>query len=184
MTRRPKAPLRILEEEERHLLEQLSRAQSQPASHVIRAKLVLSVADGQSYTAAAHSVGRRSGDAVSQLVARFNQEGIRAIAPRHAGGPMPIYEVRQREQILKLVQRSPDRAQDGTASWSLMTLREHLRRDGNMPNLSTYTIWHMLRQAGWSWQQSRTWCSTGQVLRRRKGGIVEVTDPDSAAKKQ
>lgn len=68
MTRHPKAPLRILEEEERHLLEQLSRAQSQPASHVIRVKLVLSVADGQSYTAAAHSVGRRSSDAVSQFV--------------------------------------------------------------------------------------------------------------------
>ena len=72
MTRRQHNPLRALTAEEREALEQLSRAQSEPASHVARARLVLAVAAGQRYTAAARGVGRRSGDAVAQLVARFN----------------------------------------------------------------------------------------------------------------
>src|SRR5207248_5356547 len=57
MTRRQKDPLRPLTEAERAALEQLSGAQSEPASHVARARLVLAVAAGQSYTAAARSVG-------------------------------------------------------------------------------------------------------------------------------
>ena len=60
MTRRQKDPLRPLTREERAALEQLSRARSEPASHVARARLVLAVAAGQSYTAAARGVGRRS----------------------------------------------------------------------------------------------------------------------------
>ena len=86
MTRRQKDPLRSLTGEERKVLEQISRAQSEPASHVARAKSLLAVADGMSYTAAAWAAGRRSNDAVSRLVSRFNKEGLAAIEPRHGGG--------------------------------------------------------------------------------------------------
>jgi len=41
----------------------------------------------------------------------------------------------------------------------------------------------VLREAGLSWQQSRTWCDTGSVQRRRKSGVVTVRDPDTEAKK-
>ncbi len=87
MTRRQKDPLRPLTEDEHQLLDQISRARSEPASHVERAKLLLAVAAGQSYTAAAHTIGRRSNDAVANLVARFNREGLDALAPRHGAGP-------------------------------------------------------------------------------------------------
>ncbi len=77
MTRRQKDPLRPLSDEEQQMLEQLSRASREPAVHVVRAQLLLAVANGASYTAAAQSVGRRSGDAVSHLVTRFKKRGIR-----------------------------------------------------------------------------------------------------------
>jgi hypothetical protein len=48
MTRRKKEPLRPLSPQEREVLERISRAQSDPASHVARAKLLLLVADGAS----------------------------------------------------------------------------------------------------------------------------------------
>ncbi len=51
---RQKEPLRTVSEDER---------------------AVLAVAEGASYTAAAPLAGRRSGDAVARLVARFNTEG-------------------------------------------------------------------------------------------------------------
>jgi hypothetical protein len=41
----------------------------------------------------------------------------------------------------------------------------------------------VLRGAGRHWQQARSWCETGVVIRKRKGGPVTVTDPDAAPKK-
>ena len=183
MTRRQKEPLRPLTPEEQAALEQLSRAQSEPASHVARAGLVLAVAAGQSYSAAARSIGRRSGDAVAHLVARFNREGLAAIAPGHGGGAAVRYGEQERARILAELRRAPDRDEDGTATWSLSTLRRALRAapDG-LPGVSEYTIWCALRGAGRQWQRSRSWCETGVVVRKRKAGAVRVTDPDAAPK--
>ena len=75
MTRRLKDPLRSLTGAERHELETLSRCVSAPSAQVLRAKVLLAVADGMNYTEAAHSVGRRSNDAVSKLVSHFHQAG-------------------------------------------------------------------------------------------------------------
>jgi transposase len=184
MTRRRKDPLRTLTQEERDVLEQIARAHSEPASHVARAKSLLAVADGKTYVEAAQAAGRRSREAVSQLVFRFNQEGLIAIEPGHGGGPQPIYGVAEQKRILAEARRTPDREQDGTATWSLTTLQQVLRQapDG-LPRVSTYTIWMTLHQVGWSWQQDRTWCDTGKVKRKRKEGIVEVVDPDAIPKK-
>lgn len=185
MTRQQKDPLRQLSEEERQILEQVSRSTSVAAVIVIRARQILAVAEGQSYTEAAQGSGRKSGDAVSRLVTRFNEEGVEALVPRHGGGFAIQYPTSERERILQEVRRTPDRAQDGTASWSLKTLQQALRRasDG-LPNVSTYTILGVLQEAGWSWQENRRWCQTGQVIRKRKTGKVTVTDPDGEAKKR
>ena len=78
MTRRQKDPLRPLAPEEQASLERYARSQTEPASHVARAKALLAVAAGQSYSAAAQAAGRRSGDAVAHLVTRFNQHGLAA----------------------------------------------------------------------------------------------------------
>jgi hypothetical protein len=85
MSRRQKDPVRALTVEERAALERLRRASSEPASHVARAPLVLAVAGGRSYTAAARGIGRRSGDAVGRLVARFNREAGVVVRQRKAG---------------------------------------------------------------------------------------------------
>jgi hypothetical protein len=185
MSRIRKDPLRALTEEERDLLKEMARSQSEAASHVARAKMLLAVAEGKSYGEAARAAGRRSNDAVSHLVSRFNQEGLAALAPRQSGGAPVAYGVQERERILREARRQPDPAHDGTATWSLTTLQRTLRQaaDG-LPQVSTYTIWATLHNAGLAWQQSRTWCDTGRVKRRRKSGVVPVTDPDTEAKKR
>ena len=184
MSRRQKSPLRSLTTEERAWLEEIGRAQSQPASHVARAKAVLAVAQGASFTAAATAAGRRSGDAVGQVVARFNQIGLAAVEPAHGGGPQPVYGTVAAARILAEFGRTPDRERDGTATWSLTTLQRALRTasDG-LPAVSRDTIARVLRDAGWSWQRSRSWCKTGTVVRKRKAGTVEVVDPDATPKK-
>ena len=184
MPRHPKDPLRPFNEEEKNELERISHASSLPAGQVIRAKLILAVAEGMSYIAAAKSVGRRSNDAVSNLISRFNQEGLEALVPRHGGGPQLQYGEKEKARILAEVKRQPDRERDGAATWSLSLLQHSLRQaaDG-LPEVSTYTIQKVLHEAGWSWQRDQSWCETGVVMRKRQGELVEVTDPDTEPKK-
>ncbi len=185
MTRRQKDPLRKLTDQERLWLVRISRSQAEAAAHVARAKALLAVADGQSYTDAAKAAGRRSGEAVSRLVSRFNREGIAALEPRHGGGPPTIYADAQRERILAEVRRRAHRERDGTSTWSLTTLQRTLREapDG-LPEVSTHTIWKTLKEAGFDRQRDRScWCETGVVERKRKGEVVKVIDPDARAKK-
>jgi transposase len=94
-----------------------------------------------------------------------------------------VYDSDKRKFILQTISRSPDPEQDGTSSWSLSTLQHHLRQQAGFSTISTYTLWRVLHEADWSWQASRSWCETGKVKRRRKSGIVEVSEPDSEAKK-
>ena len=184
MSRRRKDPLRPLRQEEREILEQIARARSEPASHVARAKALLAVADGKNYGAAAQAAGRRSNDAVSQLVSRFNQAGIAAVEPRHGGGPAIKYGAVEQARILAEVRRKPNLAQDGTVSWSLSTLQRTLRQaEDGLPEVSTYTIWVVLQANGISWQKDGSWCDTGKVRRKQKAGVVEVIDPDATPKK-
>jgi len=75
MARPHKESLRSLSDEEAQWLARLSQSRMAPASHLQRARLLLEVAAGKSYTQAARIVGRRCSDTVGHLVARFNQEG-------------------------------------------------------------------------------------------------------------
>jgi transposase len=179
-----KDPLRPLNPDERLALEQVSRSHAAPAAEVARAKEVLAVADGASFEAAARRAGRKSGDAVAHLVARFNRDGLDALVGRHGGGQPKRYTVTEQERILQEYRREPDRDKDQTATWSLATLQGALRRapDG-LPRISTYTIWCLLHDAGFTWTKDRSWCKTGTALRKRKSGTVTVIDPDAAAKK-
>src|SRR5688500_17773325 len=86
MSRHRKDPLRPLTADERIELTRLSRSPSAPAAQVERARALLAIADGASYTTAAHQVGRRHPETISAWVSRFNREGLAAVRPGHGGG--------------------------------------------------------------------------------------------------
>lgn len=177
MARPAKDPLRPLTAAERRDLERVARAASDRADRVSRARALLAVADGATFTAAARRAGRKSGDGVAHLVSRFNQHGLAALDSRHAGGPAIQYGETERERICCEARRAPDREADGTATWSLSTLQRALRSapDG-LPHVSTFTILQTLHDAGFSWQADRTWCETGVAQRKRRDGVVRVVD--------
>jgi transposase len=184
VSRHKKDPLRPFTSSERNALERLARSQSAPAAAVARARALLAVSDGSSYTEAAQLVGRAVGDSIAQWVARFNEVGLAAVERQPGGRPPTQYGAVERERILAEFRRPPDRERDGTATWSLNTLQRTLRRaEDGLPKVSTYTIWAVLHDAGVSWQRDRTWCQTGVAIRKRKRGEVEVHDPDASAKK-
>ena len=184
MSRRRKDPIRSLTDGERQELTHLSRSRTAPAVRVARAVMLLAVAGGSDYQRAARAAGRRSGDAVSHLVARFNREGLAALDPRHGGGHESTYGTAATDRILREAARPPTPEADGTATWSLAILRRVLRAapDG-LPKVSTFTIWRVLHGAGYTYQRTRTWCPTGSAARKRKAGVATATDPDAVPKK-
>ena len=194
MSRRRREALREFTAEEQHTLTQFARSQRVPAIQSRRAGVLLEVASGKSLLEASRSQGFKDGDTASSLVHRFNLEGLGALIPRHAGGPVVEYDVEAQKRILSLASSSPDLEHHGTNTWSLTTLQAVLREDG-MPKISTHKIWKTLSENGLSWrgqarkvplcprQRSRTWCATGQARRVRQAGVVTVTDPDTEAKK-
>src|SRR5262249_27071848 len=171
--------------EEEAWLQRIARATREPAHHVIRAKQLIAVAAGQSYSQAARLTGRRSGDAVAQLVRRFNREGGQALERRGGGGAEANYGGGEREQSVAQARGWPHATQDGTATWSLQLLQRALRKSDpdRLGHVSTYTIWAVLHEAGLQWGHTRSWCDTGHARRKRKSGVVTVIDPDTEAKK-
>jgi len=185
MARRKKYPLRELTEEEKTFLETLSRARSAPADQIARATGILAVAQGKSYKEAAHLCHQAHGATVGGWVARFDMEGIAAVVPRHGGGHIPRFTGEVKEAILATFQCVPNPEVDGTTVWSITTLQKALARQTIV--LSGYSLWGLLREAGYTFQKDRSWCHTGEVRRKRirkSGTVVEtVVDPDTEAKK-
>jgi transposase len=117
-------------------------------------------------------------------VSRFNRQGLAAIEIHRGGARRVRYGEAERARILAEFRRSPDRERDGTATWSVSSLKRALRRAPDvLPGVSGETVWRTLRDAGLTWQRNRSWCETGRVVRKRKAGPVEVVDPDTKAKK-
>lgn len=177
-----KAPLRALKAEEFAALERLVKATSERMDRVRRAQALLAVHQGQSFAAAAGQARLGSGTAVANLVGRFNQCGLAALRIGAGRGRKPTYDPVARTEIVATAQRTPERRQDGTATWSLSTLQRALRKE-SYPRIGTSTIRRVLEQAGSSYQRTRSWCPTGTAQRVRKSGVVTVVDPQTEKKR-
>jgi transposase len=173
--------LRPLTKPEEQELQRIVKATSERVDSMRRAKALLAVAAGKSRTAAGQEAGL-SREAVTQVIKRFNQRGLDVMSIAAGRGRKPTYTSQQQACILAQVQRPPDRDEDQTASWSLMTLRGALRKQA-LPHIAAETIRQVLHEHGYSSQQSRTWCRTGSALRKRKAGTVTVYDQETPEKK-
>jgi transposase len=181
MTMRAVHPLRPVTREEEQAMQRIVKATSERVDVVKRARAILAVQADQPYTEAAREAGYKSGDSVSQLVERFTQWGLAALLIGAGRGRKETYTPEQREQIMQEFRRAPDREEDVTATWSLMTLRNALRKEA-LPNVGASTIREVLHEAGYRFGKTRTWCPTGTALRVRKAGTVTVQDPKAGEK--
>ena len=175
-------PLRLMTQEEEQALQRIVKATSERVDVVKRAKALLAVGAGKPYTEAAQKAGYKSGDSVSQLVERFNERGLAALLIAPGRGRKETYTLEQRNRIMQEFGRAPDREEDQTATWSLMTLRNALRKEAFLPAVGVSTIREVLHEAGYRFGKTRTWCPTGTALRVRKTGTVTVQDPKAGEK--
>jgi transposase len=182
MAQPQKNPLRTVGEQEERELKRLAKATSERLDVVRRAKALLAVAAGNPFTQAGRAAGWKSGDGVGKLVKRFNAHGLAALSIAAGAGRKPTYTSEQQGLIVAEVQRVPDREKDQTATWSLMTLRKALRKKA-LAEIAAETLREVLHEAGYSYQQTRTWIRTGYALRKRKSGTVTTYDPQTPEKK-
>ena len=182
MGRPRKEELRELKEEEQQELKRVVKATSERIDAVKRAEALLAVAAGATLTAAGQQAGL-SREAVAQMVRRCNQCGLAVLETAAGRGRKPTYTSQQRARVLAEVQREPDRTEDQTATWSLLLLRDALRKT-ELPEIAAETIRQVLHEAGYSYQRTRTWVHTGYALRVRKSGTVTTYDPKTPEKKE
>ena len=182
MGRAVKDPLREVTKTEEQELKRVVKATSERVDTVRRAKALLAVAAGASHTAAGQEAGL-SRETVTQLVRRFNQPGLDVLFIAAGRGRKPRYSSQDHRRILQELQRPPDRQSDQTATWSLMTLRNALRKQA-LPTVAAETIREVLHASGYSFQRTRTWCHTGHAIRKRKSGTVTTYDPETPEKKR
>lgn len=182
MSKLQKEPLRTLTEQEQRELQRIVKATSERMDTIRRARALLAVTAGQSFTQAAKEAGFKNGDSVCNLVQRFNRTGLLALRITTGRGRKPTYAPSERARILQEQQRAPDRQEDATATWSLKTLEQSLRGKG-LPKVGASTIRRVLHEAGYTYGQTRTWCETGTAQRKRKSGVVTVHDPKAEEKK-
>ncbi len=171
-------PLRPLTNPEQQELQRVSRAPSESVMRHQRAIALLAVDAGKTLSDAARAAGWKVSDTVTRLIRRFNERGLAALDDLPRSGHPRSYGPVERTRIEQELRRSPLLKEDGTATWSLTTLQRTLRDapDG-LPQVSTFTILHTIHQAGYTWQQNRTWCKTGTTLHKGKSGVEERHDP-------
>ena len=155
MARQQHEGLRALSEEERTTLARVQQTTSGRHDAVRRATALLAVAAGASFAAAARVAGYADGSAVQALVTRLNARRLGALTITPGRGRRRTYDAATRARVVALAQRSPDRKADGTAPWSLRTLARAAQRE-LCPAPKSRTIAQILRDAGSSYQQTRT----------------------------
>src|SRR5690242_7937581 len=112
---------------------------------------LLAVADGQSHTAAAQLAGRRHGDTVARWVARFNGEGLAAVAPPWRGSSGPLWcggTAADPDRAHAVSGPDAGRHGDLVAEHAATALR---RAADGLPRVSTHTIGRSLHDAGFGW---------------------------------
>ena len=183
MARQSREPMRALTTEERGILEKVTRSRTEAAEVVSRARSLLAVAQTRNFEVGARASGRKSGYGVAKLVARFNAAGLSALQTKPRHSYRVTYTADLRAKVLAEYQRTPDREQDGTGTWSLTTLQRAVRKHPGLERISRDTISGILHGAGLTWQRDRTWCATGMSVRKGAYGKRIVVDPDAEAKK-
>jgi transposase len=156
-----KRPLRQLTPREREELSQKATSLSERVSTVRKAKALLAVADGCSFTEAGWLVGM-SGDGASPLVERFHPRGVQALSIAPGRGRKPTYTSQDHEQILQEIQRRPTWEVDQCTVCSLSFLQRSLQAKGFL-DISPRTIRRVLQAHGWKYQPTtRTWLHIDQ----------------------
>jgi transposase len=111
-----------LDLQQRSELDEIARSRSLPAGFVLRAKILLLLADGSSYDAIKEKLDTTA-PTISRWKKRFLELGLDGLETHRPGQPPSKLTPRLRAKILDVTRRKPA---DGSTHWSCRKLAKHL----------------------------------------------------------
>ena len=106
--------LRQLTEDERDELMKCAQSRTLPSGEVFRARLILALAEGKSYSTVEQELST-SRPTIARWKARFEQHGIAGLDARHKGSSPRSVTPSVQARVLKKTMQKPD---DGSTHWS------------------------------------------------------------------
>jgi transposase len=160
--------LRALTDDERKELERLSRSRTEEARLVVRAKIVLELADDERPYRVADRVGVGRAAAYEWLH-RFNAEGLKGLTDHPRPGRPHTYTTEQRAEVIAAALTKPEDLGLPFASWTLDRLQAYLSEQKGI-GIKRTRIDEILIAEGLRWRKQETW-------------IGQKVDPEFAAKR-
>ena len=128
--------LLALTSEEKQNLERWAQSRTLPAGDVFRARLILALAEGQSYREIAKGM-RTSAATIARWRTRFEQDRLAGLEGRHQGSKPRTATPAVQARVARRVQQKP---RDGSTHWSCRRLAREL-------GVSKSTVQRILTQA-------------------------------------
>lgn len=105
-------------EEQRNELNKWAASRTLPAGDVFRARLILALADGQTYSQIMVSL-QTTAPTISRWKQRFEEQGITGLDPQHKGSQPRVADAALQARIARKTQQKPS---DGSTHWSCRKL--------------------------------------------------------------
>ena len=154
MARQPEVFVRELDPDEAQRLVKITRT-ARDRVRLRRAGIVLASMQGRSATEAA-AMFAATATYAREVIHAFNEKGFAALDPKWSGGRPRRFGPAARELICRVAKTAPAQLKRPFITWSLTKLVEHLR-EAHRLCISTDTVRTILREAGISWQATKTW---------------------------
>lgn len=129
--------MRAITEEQRKELGQWAASRTLPAGDVFRARLILALADGQTYQRIMSSL-QTSAPTISRWKQRFEQAGMAGLDPRHKGSQPRVADAALQARIARKTQQKPS---DGSTHWSCRKLAAAL----GLSKSTVQRVWAQMR---------------------------------------
>jgi len=129
--------VRDIGDEQRNELSRRAASRTLPAGDVFRARLILALAEGQTYHQIMTSL-QTSAPTISRWKQRFEQEGIDGLDPRHKGSRPRVADAALQARIARKTQQKPA---DGSTHWSCRKMAEAL----GLSKSTVQRVWAQMR---------------------------------------
>ena len=157
MGRRGQSPFQVrLTASERKLLKRWVRTPTAPYRQVLRAKVVLLAAAGQSNAHIAERL-QVTGNTVRKWRRRFSHQGLVGLRDRPRSGRPRRFPAAVVAEAKAIACELPATRGTPTSRWSLADLREELLVTGLVEEISTTTLWRWLAEDAIRPWQHRSW---------------------------
>jgi transposase len=154
MGRKPEIFLRDLDFGEAQRLTKIART-TKDQVRLRRAGMALASMQGRSVPEIAVMFAAKE-QTVRELIKTFNDRGFAALDPKARRGSTPRIGPAVREEIARVAKCDPSRLKCPFTVWSLTKLRDYLAEHKHI-EVSRETIRLILKDAGISWQNTKTW---------------------------